>query len=131
MIATYSAFVFLVILITGGQNLKTEELFLPSAGTSCILPPLSTSRVNHIVGNNILCGGTGSGVETSCLQWSPDTGAWEDFLTLWAGRGLHVAWTPRTDQTYLIGGFFSETTSTRIRSSGVQEQGFELKHSAM
>ena len=78
--------------------------------------------------NNILCGGEET--EDSCLKWSPDTGTWEELLTLDIERYGHVSWTPSTDVgTYLIGG--GSNISTLITPAGTQETGFELKHSPL
>ena len=74
-----------------------------------------------------MCGGYGT--EDSCLQWSPDTGSWEELLTLDVGRYLHSSWTPGTGiGTYLMGGFTSNMTSTLIKSDSSQEPGFQLKY---
>ena len=122
----------LAVLITGGYDggtLNTAELFLPSDGTSCALPSLPQIRRYHTVDNNILCGGYGT--EDSCLQWSPDTGTWEELLTLDVGRKYHVSWTPASGTgTYLIGGLGSGSgmTTTLITSGGGQETGFPLKY---
>ncbi len=120
----------LVVLITGGSGLNTAELFLPSDGTSCTLPHLPQSRDYHTVDNHILCGGDGTG--NSCLKWSPDTGTWEELLTLDVDRYFHVSWTPASGTgTYLIGGGFggSVVSTTLITpADGVQETGFALKY---
>ena len=77
--------------------------------------------------NHILCGG--SGTEDSCLQWSPDTGTWEELLTLDADRYFHASWTPASGTgTYLIGGGNTGMTTTLITSEGGQETGFPLKY---
>ena len=71
----------------------------------------------------------GYGTEDSCLQWSPDTGSWEELLTLDVGRYLHSSWTPYNGLgTYLMGGFTSNMTSTLIKSDNSQEPGFQLKY---
>ena len=120
----------LAVLITGGYDggtLNTAELFLPSDGTSCALPSLPQIRRYHTVDNNILCGGYGT--EDSCLQWSPDTGTWEELLTLDVERLYHVSGTPAPGTgTFLIGGAYSEMTTTLITSEGGQQTGFQLKY---
>ena len=117
----------LVVLITGGQNTDTAELFVPSDGTSCTLPSLPQTRYVHTVDNHILCGGSGG--EDSCLQWSPDTGTWEELLTLDIARKNHVSWRPASGTgTYLMGGIYSKRTTTLITSDGGQETGFPLKY---
>ena len=103
------------------------ELFFPSDGTTCTLPPLPQIRRGHTVDNNILCGGIGT--HDSCLKWSPDTGTWEELLTLDVARYNHVSWTPGNGiGTYLIGGQASGDTTTHITPEGSQEPGFELKY---
>ena len=107
--------------------MNTAELFLPSSGTSCALPDLPDDRYGHSADNNTLCGGSGG----NCLQWSPDTGTWEELLTLDVGRYNHVSWTPASGTgTYLIGGWDSDgrMTTTLITSEGGQETGFPLKY---
>ena len=119
----------LAVLITGGSGLDTAELFLPSDGTSCALPSLSQDRYYHTVDNHILCGG--SYTEDNCLQWIPDTGTWEELLTLDLERSYHVSWTPASGTgTYLVGGLGSSSgmTTTLITSEGGQEIGFQLKY---
>ena len=67
----------------------------------------------------------------TCLKWSPDTGTWEEYLTLDVGREKHISWTPDTGVgTYLIGGVGSGSTntSTLITPSGTQETGFEVEN---
>ena len=118
------------VLITGGYREKTAELFLPSTGTSCALPNLPELRYYHSADNNILCGGS-TNYNGNCLQWSPDTGTWEELLTLDVGRTYHVSWTPASGTgTYLIGGYGSDIdmTTTLITPEGGQEIGFLLKY---
>ena len=128
---TTTFFILVAVLITGGRNpdLKTAELFLPSAGTSCTLPKFPEGRYSHTVDNNIMCGGPATW--TSCLKWSPDTGSWEELLTLDIGRYYHVSWTPEPESdmgTYLMGGSYSPRTTTLIKDDRTQESAFQLKH---
>ena len=119
----------LAVLIAGGYGLDTAELFLPSDGTSCTLPPLPgrvyDSRYLHTADHNLLCGGQYT--EDSCIQWSPNTGTWEERLTLDVGRMGHVSWTTERG-TYLIGGDRTGFSTTLITSDGTQEPGFGLKY---
>ena len=65
----------------------------------------------------------------SCIQWSPDTGTWEEVLTLDVEREYHVSWTPGTGiGTYLMGGYPSNSTTTLIKTDGTQEPAFPLKY---
>ena len=126
---------FLVaVLITGGTmggssgKLRTAELFLPSAGTSCGLPLFpEITRQSHTLDNNIICGGEES--RDTCLKWSPDTGSWVELLTLAVDRYQHVTWTPEPGMgSYLMGGKASPTTTTLIKDDGTQEPAFQLKY---
>ena len=114
----------------GGYDIEalTTELFLPSAGTLCTLPLLPQARRSHTVDNHILCGGIDT--EDSCLQWSPDTGTWEELLTLEVRRENHVSWTPGKDiGTYLMGGHNNWMTTTLVKHDGTTlESGFPLKY---
>ncbi len=115
------------VLITGSStsSTNTAELFLPSTGTSCILPHVH--RLLHTADNNILCGGSSS--SNNCLQWSPDTGTWEELVTLDVRRQSHVSWTPGNGVgTYLMGGAEEPKTSSLIKPDGGQETGFQLKY---
>ena len=122
--------VFLAVLITGNWNSPrdTAELYLLSTGVSCRLPQLPDDRNYHTVDSKgLLCGG--GFTSDTCLQWSPDTGTWEDLLTLSVSRYRHVSWTPGPDLgTYLMGGLYSGLTTTLIKPDGNQEPGFLLKH---
>ena len=127
--------ILVAVLITGGLidvGVKTysEELFLPSAGTSCTLPLFPNERFRHTVDNNILCGGTWS--KDTCLIWRPDAGSWEELLTLDTDRNAHVSWTPEPGMgTFLMGGAVSPTTTTLIKDDGTQEPAFPLKYDTL
>ena len=106
---------------------------MPSSGASCTLPSLgSEGRYGHTASEDgLLCGGAYD--KNSCLQWKPDTGSWEDALTLGVGREYHVSWTPKSGitGTYLMGGIYSKETTTLITPDGEsQELGFLLKYDA-
>ena len=78
--------------------------------------------------SGLICGGADNNWDT-CIQWSPDTGTWEEILSLDIRRYGHVSWTPNTGiGTYLLGGGYSEGTTTLIRPNGTQEAGFPLKY---
>ena len=122
------------MLITGGYDSDvkyTAELYLPSSGLSCSLPRLPDERYRHTVDSSgLICGGYDT--EDTCIQWSPATGTWEELLSLDVWRYDHVSWTPGTGVgTYLIGGFYSERTTTLLTPEGTQEPGFPLKYDAL
>ena len=124
MVEKFLTFIFLAVLITGGYGLNTTELFLPSSGTSCTLPPLPDTRHEHTLDYPILCGGQYTG--DTCVQWSPDTGTWEELLTLDVSRSGHVSWTPDNGiGTFLMGGGV-EMSTTLITPDGSQEPGYHL-----
>ena len=108
------------------------ELFLPGSGASCRLPQLPDSREFHTMDTTdttLLCGGSGTG--ESCLQWSPDTGAWSESHELGVTRAYHVSWTPSPDiGTFLMGGNTgaSQASTTLLKPDGSQESGFPLRY---
>ena len=124
------------VLITGGydfDNLVSAELFLPSSGLSCSLPNLPDQRGTHTVDSlGLICGGDYDFIHNtteSCLKWRSDTGSWEKYLTLNIWRAYHASWTPSNGiGTYLMGGFYSNRTTTLIKPDGTQEPGFPLKY---
>ena len=120
------------VLITGGDPAgNTAELYLPFSNVSCTLPSLPDSRVAHTVTEGgLLCGGADTG--DSCIMWSPDSGTWEEALTLDVKRYGHVSWTPSSGNTgtYLMGGYYSKRTTTLVNNDGSQEPGFLLKYDA-
>ena len=68
----------------------------------------------------------------TCVQWSPDTGSWEELLTLDVGRIKHVSWTPGPGMgTYLMGGGDSLRTTTLIKDDQTQEPAFQLKYDTL
>ena len=122
-----------VVLITGGYSSDADapynaELYLPSSGLSCSLPPLPDNRAGHTLeSSGLLCGGYNT--QDTCIQWSPDTGTWEELLTLDVNRYYHVSWTPGSSiGTYLMGGDYSKRTTTLVTPYGTQEPGFSLKY---
>ena len=124
------------VLITGSlySPRDTAELYMPSSGGACKLPQLPDDRESHTLeSSGLLCGGFGS--EDICLQWSPDSGTWENLLTLDVLRDEHVSWTPGTEVgtytgLYLMGSFYnaSRRTTTLIKRDGTQEPGFKLQY---
>lgn len=118
------------VLITGsGNSPDTAELYLPSSKTSCFLPKLPDDRVGHTVeSSGLICGGAYSASNT-CMKWNPDTGSWDELLTLDVRREHHVSWFTGIG-TYIMGGRSSESkrTTTLIKNDGTQEPGFPLQY---
>ena len=120
-----------MVLITGGHESgdNTAELYLPSSGLSCSLASLPDTRSLHSVeSSGLLCGGenTEDTVLDTCLQWR--SGTWEESLKLDNGRYGHVSWSPSSGSgTYLMGGYYTERTTTLIKPDGTQEPGFTPK----
>ena len=119
------------VLVTGGLDgshtgLNTVELFLPSEGTSCSLPPLPGYRYAHTLDNNILCGG----MVIDCLKLNPNTGSWEQLVTMSQLRNYHVSWTPNNGiGTYLMGGERPlQKTTTLVKADGTLANTFALKY---
>ena len=120
------------VLITGGFGTSdTAELYVPLSGASCTLPSLPDIRAYHTVSEGgLICGGDAT--QDSCIMWSPDSGTWEEALILDVSRWGHVSWTPSSGNngTYLMGGAYSERTTTLINNDGSQEPGFPLEYDA-
>ena len=85
--------------------------------------------------SSLICGGVNT--PDTCIQWSPNTGTWEEYLSLDVERAGHVSWTPGTGiGTYLMGGMDGHGmdtvwTTTLIRPDGTQEPGFPLKYDVL
>ena len=125
-----------VVLITGGYRwiwpMYTAELYLPSSGLSCSLPHLPDYRATHTQeSSGLLCGGLDT--QDTCIQWSSDTGTWEEILSLDNRRYGHVSWSPGSGTgTYLMGGYYDESkrTTTLVRPDETKGPGFPLKYDA-
>ena len=117
---------------SGGDGGDTVELYVPSSGVSCSLPKLPVNGIryqDHTLENTgLICGGADT--SNFCLQWSPDTGSWEEGLLLGIERAFHVSWTPAPTYlgTFLMGGARSERKTTLINYDGTQEAAFPLKY---
>ena len=120
------------VLITGGfssgRPTNTAELYVPSSGLSCSLPHLPLTRVGHSMeSTGLICGDS---YRNNCLQWK--TGTWEEALKLDVVRQDHMSWTPNSGSgTYLMGGDYSQNTTTLITPDKTQEPGFPLKYNTL
>ena len=110
---------------------------------SCFYPPLgclafsptSLTREELTLWTDslgLICGGDYDDINNtkeSCLRWRSDSGSWEKYLTLNIWRAYHASWTPSNGiGTYLMGGVYSNRTTTLIKPNGTQEPGFPLKY---
>ena len=112
------------LLISGGSDTSTSvEVFVPSTGQSCSLPPLPDSRWSHTSDGLYICGGQNT---PSCLHFS--SGQWNISHTLVVERRWHSSW--QTDQgIVLMGGYGSLNTSEVVPTAGGQGgTSFDLFH---
>ena len=102
------------LLISGGtRNASTSvEVFIPSTGLSCSLPPLPDDRLYHTMDSTYTCGGVGMPSSDSCLHFS---GQWTDSYTLVHAREGHSSW--MTDYGLLLMGGYGLDSTGRGRCS--------------
>ena len=114
------------ILLSGGSSTSTSvEVYVPSTGQSCSLPPLPDGRWLHTMDSLYTCGGVST--PTSCLHFS--YGQWTTSHSLLEERVDHSSW--QTEQgLVLMGGWSSSTTSEIVPTDGEQGvAGFAMKYS--
>ena len=71
------------ILITGGSGAEqSAEVFRPWSNTTCQLPSLPDKRWGHAQAGQLLCGGSSSSTQRSCLKWNLQGGGWTTLPTL-------------------------------------------------
>jgi len=120
-----------VILITGGTDtsiyLRNNEIFNPFTRASCSLRRLPKALAFHTFDRGLACGGSHSDTRTTCMKWSPDTGTWTQSHTLRQWRYGHVSWATASG-VYLIGSWWSPSTSEKVKLDGSVEEGFSLKY---
>ena len=122
------------ILITGGDNARKSEVFLPWSNRTCELPSLPEGRAGHVQSGNMMCGGGwGTEAERSCTMWSAEQGGWvtlPDVLT--HPRDVSSSWTGSRDHSLVIlGGYHDDAleTSDTVSSDGVSTgPSFNLKY---
>ena len=116
------------ILITGGfrgGRLRSAEIYLPSANTSCSLPKLPEERGQHTQDGPWACGGgLDDSTEETCDKWSE--GSWTRSHSLDVGSYGHVSWATESG-VYLMGGIYSET-SDLVKEDGSVVMGFKLEY---
>ena len=112
---------FAGILIAGGWDSTSTEVFIPDTGKTCSLPDLPDSRDGHTLdtlGNTpVLCGGFMDSA-TSCLQLTPTSpdGVWTNYATTMESRSDHISWVSSAGLV-LMGGYSGTGTTTEIVSS--------------
>ena len=123
-------FIYSAVLITGGFNTGSAELYNPFTNTSCLLPQLPEGRGSHCQEGNLACGGGSysSSTQHTCVKWNPASGTWMQSHNISGGHfNSHVSWATSSG-VYLIGGTYGSKTSTKVQSDGSVEEGFGLKH---
>ena len=107
-----------------GGYLDLVELFNPINQTSCVITrKLDQPRYDHTGDGNLVCGGAGNGVKSSCYNVA--TGATINLLNKRYG---HTSWS--TDAgIYLLGGYDgSGYRTTELVTGDTTQAGFGLKY---
>ena len=112
-----------VVLITGGAERKSSEIYNPVTKASCSLPQFAEVRSGHTQDGELACGG---GV-SNCVKWSPASGTWTPSHTLREARVSHLSW-ETTSGVYLLGGYNTRLTSEKINMDGSVVESFNLKY---
>ena len=112
-----------VVLITGGAERKSSEIYNPVTKASCSLPQFSEVRAGHTQNGELACGGG----KSNCVKWSPASGAWTQSHTLREARVSHLSW-KTTSGVYLLGGYNTRLTSEKINMDGSVVESFNLKY---
>ena len=126
---------FAAILVAEDVGHASAEVFIPSSGTSCLLPNIPESRTDHSLNGFLLCGDYyDSEKGHSCLQFDPSSGTWaRTGHTLLQWRAQHVSWTV-AEGTILMGGSNTggetdaTSTSEIVKHDGSVEEAFNLKY---
>ena len=67
--------------MSGGSDLKSVEVFVPSSGKHCLLPGFPGRwREEHTMEGMTVCGGYGDNASTSCISLTE--GGWKVSATL-------------------------------------------------
>ena len=117
VVSSYHGLQGLVIAGGEGSN-KTVEMFVPSTGEVCYIPPLPQHRVQHTLTGRYLCGGGGKWA-TNCLHFAE--GGWQNSPPLEEQREGHVGW-EREEGLVLMGGWLSPNT-TEVIPTGTDNGG--------
>ena len=115
----------IAVLISGGENDKSAEIYLPTSNTGCSLPELPEEREYHTQNGDLACGGSSRDTGTSCVMWA--NGSWTTSHILNQRREYHVSWATASG-VYLMGGEYSMQTSELVKEDNSVESGFDLKY---
>ena len=117
------------VLITGGYEEQSAEIYQPHRDRSCVLPDLPKERYGHTQDGSLLCGGE-TAPDRSCRRWNSKTGSWDMVPeSLTEKRDFHISWTPADGSvTYLLGGARSKNTSEVIDYYNDVRASFPLQH---
>ena len=120
-----------VVLITGGSDRKSAEIYNPATNpTGCSLPQLPEIRAEHSQDGGLTCGGNDPSARNTCVKWNPASGAWDQTpFTLKESRVHHVSWATPTG-VYLMGGEYSPKTSEKVTADS-SVLNFTLKYDTM
>jgi len=122
------------IIIAGGSDIDSVEVFDPSHGQGCQLPSLPEDRYGHSMEGLTICGGnniagiTGpTNTTTTCITFS--SGQWVTSHHLVEERIGHSSWAV-AEGTMLVGGDFPPNTTEIVKEDvydGVPVPGFNLQ----
>ena len=116
-----------VVLITGGYEVRSAEIFNPVTKTSCSLPRLPEYRYHHSQNGGLVCGGSHPDAKTNCVIWIPVSVNWTQSDTLMSSRWDHVSWATASG-VYILGGLSRPHSSEKVKFDGSVEGGFNLKY---
>ena len=120
---------FAVVLITGGQGIKSAEIYLAESNISCTLPDLPMGRFDakdhHTQNNGLACGGwagLAGNNQKSCVEWKNGNWTLSHNNSLSEMRWGHVSWATGSG-VYLMGGYWSGNTTELVKEDGSVEAG--------
>jgi len=114
------------IILSGGQDSDSVEVFDPSSGQSCFLPSLPEIIYGHSMHNTLVCGGGGDLQTQTCLALV--SGNWVPNHSLVEKRIFHSGWDSELG-VILMGGYESLNTSEIVADleGDMGEAAFDLE----
>jgi len=118
----------------GSDQLSSVEIFPPPSSDTCSIPDLPGPRNGHSLsllsgGRLVVCGGSPSSKEKSCITWTRGSTSWAHLYNTSTARRWHVAWVPTSlpNSIVLLGGedYAARTTAEIVPGGGT----FALHHS--